>query len=117
MSSKLCRTILLSLVVLGLMAAVPAFAGQAPVQMPSVQAPALQAAAGCPPAADLFASPGPAQVCKANLAVPVPEPPTFMISTTNKYTGYCQCGCRFVKDCNTSADCNGGRCLSGVSCC
>jgi hypothetical protein len=112
-----CRAILLSLVVLGLMAAVPAFAGQAPAQAPAVQAPALQAAAGCPPAADLFASPGPAQVCKASPAMPVPEPPTFMTSTIKKYTGYCQCGCRFVKDCNTSADCNGGRCLSGVSCC
>jgi hypothetical protein len=111
-----CRAILLSLVVLGFLAAVPAFAGQAPVQAPAVQTPTLQAA-GCPPAApDLFASPGPAQVCKASPAAAVP-PPTFMATTATKYTGYCQCGCRFVKDCNTSADCNGGRCLSGVSCC
>lgn len=103
MSSKLCRTILLSLVVLGLAAAVPAFAGQAP--------------AGCPPAASLFATPGQPAVCKANDAVGVPEQPVFMTSTVTKFTGYCQCGCRFVKDCNTNADCNGGRCLSGVSCC
>ncbi len=115
--SNNCRAILLSLVVLGLLAAVPAIAGQAPAQASAVQAPALQAA-GCPPAApDLFASPGPAQACKASPAAAVPPPPAFMATTVNKYTGYCQCGCRFVKDCNTSADCNGGRCLSGVSCC
>jgi hypothetical protein len=117
MSSKLCRTILLSLGVLGLTAAVPAFAGQSAVQAPAIQAPALQAPAGCPPAANLFAAPAQPEVCKANDAVAVPEPPTFMTSTVKKFTGYCQCGCRFVKDCNTDADCHGGRCLSGVSCC
>jgi hypothetical protein len=105
--SSICRTILLSLVVLGLTAAVPAFAGQSAVQAP----------AGCPPAANLFAAPAQPEVCKANDAVAVPEPPTFMTSTVKKFTGYCQCGCRFVKDCNTDADCHGGRCLSGVSCC
>jgi hypothetical protein len=113
MSFKLGRTILLSLGVLGFMAAVPAFAAQAPVQ-----APALQAPAGCPPAAaNLFATSGEAQVCKVNQAVATAPAPTFMTITTTKYTGYCRCGCRFVKDCNTDADCGGGRCLSGVSCC
>ncbi|HEY0512652.1 MAG TPA: hypothetical protein VGH73_12155 [Thermoanaerobaculia bacterium] len=99
MSSKLCRTLLLSLVVLGLTAAAPAFAGQ------PVQAPTLQAPAGCPPAANLFSAP--TQVCKANDAVAAPEPPVFMISTTNKYTGYCQCGCRFVKDCTRTPTATG----------
>jgi hypothetical protein len=113
MSPKLHRTILFSLVVLGFIAAVPALAGQAPAPANSLQA----AAAGCPPAASLFAAPDQAQVCKASRAVAVPETPVFLISTAHKYTGYCQCGCRFVKDCNTDADCNGGRCLSGVSCC
>jgi hypothetical protein len=118
MSFKLCRTVLLSLVVLGLMAAIPAFAGQAPVQAPAIQAPALQAPAGCPPAAaNLFATSGEAQICKVNQAVATPPAPTFMTITTTKYTGYCHCGCRFVKDCNTDADCGGGRCLGGVSCC
>jgi hypothetical protein len=114
MSSKLYRVVFLSVVVLVLAAAVPAFAGQEPAA-----APALQAAAGCPPAADLFAAQTQAQVCKANDAVAVPERPEFMTSPdpTNKYHGYCQCGCRFVKDCNTDADCHGGRCLPGVSCC
>jgi hypothetical protein len=113
MSCKLCRSIILSLVVLGILAAVPAFAGQAPVQVPALQAPA-----GCPPAVDLFAAPAQPEVCKANAAASaVPETPVFMTSTVKKFTGYCQCGCRFVKDCNTDADCGGGRCLGGVSCC
>jgi hypothetical protein len=114
MSSKLYRVVFLSVVVFLLAAAVPAFAGQEPAPSPK-----LQAAAGCPPAAELFASQNQAQVCKANDAVAVPEQPEFMTASisTNKYHGYCQCGCRFVKDCNTDADCHGGRCLSGVSCC
>ena len=114
MSSKLCRTILLSVVALALTAAVPAFAGQEPAR-----APALQAPAGCPPAADLFATQDEAQLCKANDAVAVPEPPEFMTTPvpTTKYRGYCRCGCRFVKDCNTDADCGGGSCLPGVTCC
>jgi hypothetical protein len=114
MSSKLSRVIFLSVVVFILAAAVPAFAGQEPAPAPGLQA----APAGCPPSADLFATQDQA-VCKANSAVAVPEQPEFMTApiSTNKYHGYCQCGCRFVKDCNTDADCHGGRCLSGVSCC
>jgi len=33
------------------------------------------------------------------------------------YTGYCACGCSFVKDCNTSADCGGSPCLGAPTCC
>jgi hypothetical protein len=33
------------------------------------------------------------------------------------FTGYCSCGCSFVKDCNTSADCGSGTCLKGPTCC
>ncbi len=120
MSSKISRTVLLALVVLGLMAAVPAFAGQEPApvaaaQAPTAQAPAVQAQAGCPQAADLFAPEHQAQVCNAPVAVS--KTPDFMTGTVSKFTGYCRCGCRFVKDCNTDADCGGGRCLGGVSCC
>jgi hypothetical protein len=113
MSSKLYRVALLSVVVFLLAAAVPAFAGQGPVLAPTLQA----AAAGCPPSADLFAPTDEAHVCKANSAVAVPEQPEFMTTPTTKFRGYCRCGCRFVKDCNTDADCGGGRCLAGVSCC
>jgi hypothetical protein len=117
MSFKLSRTIVLGLGILGLMAAAPAFAGQAPAQGPAIQAPALQAAAGCPPSATLFAAPESAPTCSAKPVAGVPERPAFMATTAPKYTGYCHCGCRFVKDCNTDADCGGGRCLGGVSCC
>lgn len=33
------------------------------------------------------------------------------------FRGYCSCGCSFVKDCNTDADCGSGRCLKGPTCC
>lgn len=33
------------------------------------------------------------------------------------FTGFCACGCSFVRDCNTSADCGGGACLKGPTCC
>ncbi|HEX9944716.1 MAG TPA: hypothetical protein VGG03_22130 [Thermoanaerobaculia bacterium] len=33
------------------------------------------------------------------------------------FRGYCTCGCSFVKDCNTDADCGSGRCLKGPTCC
>ena len=114
MSSHLRRTVLLSLLALAILAAAPAFAG--PAVAPAIQAPAIQAPAGCPPAADLFTATGAAQVCKLSPAVATPEPPSFM-ATTTPFTGYCHCGCRRVKDCNTDADCGGGRCLGGVSCC
>ena len=114
MSSKLSRVVFLSVVVFLLAAAVPAFAGQGPAKAPTLQA----ATAGCPPSTDLFPAQDQTLVCKANSAVAVPEPPEFMTTpTTTKYRGYCSCGCRFVKDCNTDADCGGGRCLAGVTCC
>jgi len=31
--------------------------------------------------------------------------------------GFCRCGCSFVPDCNTSADCGGGFCSKAPSCC
>ena len=33
------------------------------------------------------------------------------------FRGYCRCGCSFVKDCNTSADCGGSPCLKGPTSC
>ncbi|HET7177049.1 MAG TPA: hypothetical protein VFI63_00010 [Solirubrobacterales bacterium] len=36
----------------------------------------------------------------------------------NKFHGFCPCGCSFVPDCNTSADCFGGAtCQTAPSCC
>jgi len=33
------------------------------------------------------------------------------------FHGFCRCGCSFVRDCNTSADCGGSPCLGGPTCC
>ncbi len=31
--------------------------------------------------------------------------------------GYCRCGCSLIPDCSTNADCGGGLCLKGPTCC
>jgi hypothetical protein len=38
-------------------------------------------------------------------------------SSAQGFRGFCRCGCSFVRDCNTSADCGGGACLGGPTCC
>jgi hypothetical protein len=109
----MCRKILLTLAVLALVAVAPTFAAPAHSAIPQPTVAAQQAA--CAPTLDLLA-PGTEAVCKtAVLSTTVPQP-DFMTSTVT-YKGYCRCGCRFVKDCNTDADCGGSRCLGGVSCC
>lgn len=101
------RTVLLALAVLVLAAVSPALAGTAP---------AAPQPAGCGGTAlDLIAPAGGAQVCKAALPAVAPAQPEFMATTV--FHGYCRCGCRNVKDCNTDADCGGSRCLGGISCC
>jgi len=47
------------------------------------------------------------------LALAVPEP-DFLAAG---FHGYCRCSCSFIKNCNTSADCGGGACIGGVTCC
>jgi hypothetical protein len=109
----MCRKILLALAVLALVAVAPTFAAPAHAATPQPTVAAQQAA--CAPTLDLLA-PSTEAVCKtAVLSTTVPQP-DFMTSTVI-YKGYCRCGCRFVKDCNTDADCGGSRCLGGVSCC
>jgi hypothetical protein len=108
------KRILLALAVLTLVAVAPALAAPAPAAVPQPTAVAAQQAA-CAPTLALLA-PSTEAVCKTaapSTTVPQPE---FMTSTVT-YKGYCRCGCRFVKDCNTDADCGGSRCLGGVSCC
>ncbi len=109
----MCRKILPILAVLALVAVAPTFAAPAPAATPQPAVAAQQAA--CAPTLDLLA-PGTEAACKqAAVSTTVPRP-EFMTSTVT-YKGYCQCGCRRVKDCNTDADCGGLRCLGGVSCC
>jgi hypothetical protein len=31
--------------------------------------------------------------------------------------GYCSCSCSLTRNCSTDADCGGGRCLGGPTCC
>lgn len=109
----MCRTILLTLAVLALIAAAPAAAAPNPAPVPQPAVAAQQGA--CAPSLDLLA-PSTEAVCRtAPLSTTAPQP-EFMTSTA-KYHGYCRCGCRFVPDCNTSADCGGSACLGGVTCC
>jgi hypothetical protein len=47
------------------------------------------------------------------VAVPAAQPRSAALG----FRGFCACGCSFVRDCNTSADCGGSRCLPGPTCC
>jgi hypothetical protein len=111
MSSTLCRNVLLALLVFAFAAVVPASA--APAAAPAGASAALQAGCGTP-ALDLPALSAETPVCKAATPQPVaPFEPDFMVV----YHGYCHCSCSRVPNCNTSADCGGGRCLGGITCC
>jgi hypothetical protein len=33
------------------------------------------------------------------------------------FHGFCACSCTHIPNCNTSADCGGGACLPGITCC
>lgn len=113
MSSKLYTTVLLSLLVFAFVAAASASAGQEPA--PSLQAPAMANRTGCAPSAlDLFATHQQAPACKPQSPEAGTPQPEFMVAT---FRGYCQCGCSNQKNCNTDADCHGGRCLGGITCC
>jgi hypothetical protein len=37
--------------------------------------------------------------------------------TRKPMRGYCRCTCSFIPNCSTSADCGGGLCLKGPTCC
>lgn len=115
MSSKLCTMVLLSLLALVFVAAAPAFAGQEPAPAPALQAPAVASPTGCAPSVlDLVAANEQAPACKPQSPAAGTPQPEFMVVT---YRGYCQCGCSNKKNCNTDADCHGGRCLGGITCC
>lgn len=111
MSSVPYRTILLALLVLALAAVVPASA--APAAAPAGASATLQSGCGTP-ALDLPLLSTETPVCKASAPQPVvPFQPNFLVT----YHGHCHCSCSRVPDCNTSADCGGGACLGGITCC
>ncbi|HEY8020070.1 MAG TPA: hypothetical protein VIH93_03160 [Thermoanaerobaculia bacterium] len=107
------RAILYAAAVLVLMA-VPCLAASVPAQAAPVPTALAVPAPGCvASAADFLASiaAGRAQNLTPASAFGTVSSPAVV------YHGYCHCACRFVKDCNTRADCFGNACLSGPSCC
>jgi hypothetical protein len=54
----------------------------------------------------------PALLPNPGLAPAVPEPSFLTI-----YHGFCKCSCSHIRNCNTSADCGGGACIGGITCC
>lgn len=106
------RAILFAVTVLILLA-VPCLAASPAQAAPAPTAVAVSAAPGCAASADFLAS------IAASHAQNLSPAPAFAgaFGTAVVYHGYCHCACRFVKDCNTKADCFGNACLSGPSCC
>lgn len=105
------RTTFLALAALFLLAALPAAAAQAPpVQAPAASPATLAACAHALSALDLAPAATQAAVLPAWLA-------TTTAQSTTKYRGFCACGCSFVPDCNTNADCSNNLCLQAITCC
>jgi hypothetical protein len=106
----MCKTILLTLAVLALVvvAAAPAAASS----LPTPPAAAVQTA--CPPSLDLLVT-STAAVCPAATPAVTSVQPEFLAQ--KGFRGFCRCGCSPIRDCNTSADCGGGACSPGISCC
>ena len=123
--------VLVALVATVLLAAAPAFAAAPPATGAPAPAPAVQPAvvaslaqpalgAGCsrqPELLPALALPGQAAeparlagpVCSLESANPLP--------LSRPFHGFCACSCTHIPNCNTSADCGGGACLPGITCC
>jgi hypothetical protein len=88
----------------------PAFAGEAAA--PAVaQTQAAPAQIGCASALDLAAAlSGPAQLCPAAAPETAPE-----LKARPPFLRTCVCSCG--APCQTDADCDGGRCGPGITCC
>jgi hypothetical protein len=96
----------------------------------SLSALPLAAAPGRPVAQAVVAAGPLTPICQAAPAFPggVTAPnaattvPDWLTSSSlggkTKFHGFCPCGCSFIPDCNTSADCFGGAtCQTAPSCC
>jgi hypothetical protein len=112
MSRKALLASLLGMVALTLSSLPAAAAGGAPAA-PAVPAPAAalsEPSAGCGADLALFdAAPAPVCAVPAEGAV-VPDPAGSLAGRT------CRCSCGTVP-CKTSADCGGGICGAGITCC
>jgi len=116
MLSAKSRVLVFSLFALTLLAALPAFASEsaAPAAAPQIALPAT----GCTSALARFDSTTPGAGVPAWLDLNSAKASPLPVSSARKFHGFCPCGCSFVPDCNTSADCFGGAtCQTAPSCC
>ena len=58
-------------------------------------------------------APAPLPVC----SVKAEAGPELSSAAARPMRGYCRCSCSFIPNCTTNADCGGGLCLKGPTCC
>lgn len=116
MPSAKTHALVFSLFALTMLAALPAFAGEPAV---SVAAPQIALpTTGCTSALATLDSTTPDASVPAWLDLNSANASPLGVSSPRKFHGFCPCGCSFVPDCNTSADCFGGAtCQTAPSCC
>jgi len=113
MSPKaLLRPLLLSLVFAALAAPVPAHAATVPA---TPETTVLDATPACGASLALFAEI--TQTSTPALFEALAHEGGLAPFTAKPFHGYCRCSCSFTRNCNTSADCGGGACLGGITCC
>ena len=113
MSPKaLLRPLFVSLAFAALAFALP---GHAAVSPAATITPALATPTACDAGLALFAGiPQTSTPALFEAIAPEGGLPSF---AAKPFHGYCRCSCSFIKNCNTSADCGGGACLGGITCC
>jgi len=107
MIKRLFGLAVFAVVLMAVLSATPAFAGEIPTA-PTLAAPA---AGGFGQAVTL---PAKGETCSP--AQPESVLPGVIAPLTARL-GYCHCGCSSVRTCRTSADCGGASCGQTISCC
>lgn len=102
---KLCGLAVFAVVLMVVLSAAPARAGE----IPAAPAVAALAAGGCGQAPVL---PAKGETCSAAK----PESVLPGVIELGQKLGYCHCGCT-TQRCHTSADCGGSSCDQTISCC
>jgi hypothetical protein len=106
MIKRLFGLAIFAVVLMAVLSATPAFAGEIPTA-PALAAPA---AGGCGQAVVL---PAKGETCSAAQ----PESVLPGVVEASHRLGYCHCGCVNQRVCRTSADCGGASCDQAISCC
>jgi hypothetical protein len=104
MMKRLFGLAVCAMVLMAVLSAAPARAGEVLPTTPAV-------AAGCGLVLPLPAVKG--ETCSAAQ----PESLLPGVLETSHRLGYCHCGCSSVRTCRTSADCGGASCDQTISCC